>query len=69
MTKEPPALVAQARAETVALLRRGLSERDLADLFGAIGSRYWPAGDGTSFGIWVRELAVALQASPDPGTS
>jgi hypothetical protein len=69
MTLESPALVEQARAEAAALMNRRLSERDLTDLFRAIGSRYWPAGDGTSFGIWVRELAVLLRAQPDSGNA
>jgi len=64
MTKESPALVAQARAEASALLHRRLSDKDLADLFRTIGSRYWPPGDGTSFGIWVRDLAARLRSPP-----
>lgn len=66
---ESPAVVAQARAETAALMHRRLSDKELSDLFKAIGSRYWPAGDGTSFGIWVRDLATALQGTPGPDTA
>lgn len=65
LEREPPALVAQARAETSALRNRDLSDKDLTDLFAALGSRYWPADDGTSFIIWVRELDDALQVKPD----
>jgi len=57
-----------ARAEIARLLSRGTDESELARDLDALGSYYYPGGDGITYVEWLRKVADCLTKHIDNQT-